>query len=98
MGFVEVVAQRPKYVKFFKELNMNRKKLEEAFSVILNENCSAAMLNKSPKKMRDPGSLTLPSQFGNYAINHELVDSIASVDLIPYLLYKKLNLPKPKSI
>ncbi|KAI3766148.1 hypothetical protein L2E82_16199 [Cichorium intybus] len=94
--FVEAVAQMPKYAKFLKDLLTNRKKLEEASNVILNEQCSAAMLNKLPKKMTDPGSLTLPCQFGNLTFSHALADSGASINLMPYSFYSKLDLPEPK--
>ncbi|XP_023770512.1 uncharacterized protein LOC111919130 [Lactuca sativa] len=53
----------PKYAKFLKELLTNRKKMEEVSNVVLNENFSATMLKKLPKKMGDPGSLTLPCRF-----------------------------------
>ncbi|XP_052624776.1 uncharacterized protein LOC128132299 [Lactuca sativa] len=88
----------PKYAKFLKELLTNRRKMEEVKKVVLNENCSAAMLNKLPKKKGDPGSLTLPCQFGNLATIHALADSGASVNLMPYSFIKKLNLPEPRPI
>ncbi|KAL7585102.1 uncharacterized protein LOC111888173 [Lactuca sativa] len=72
--------------------------MEEVKKVVLNENCSAAMLNKLPKKKGDPGSLTLPCQFGNLAIIHALADSGASVNLMPYSFFKKLDLPEPGPI
>lgn len=50
----------PKYAKFLNDPLINRKNMEEATNVVLNENCSIAMLNKLPMKMGDPGSLTLP--------------------------------------
>ncbi|XP_023747629.1 uncharacterized protein LOC111895800 [Lactuca sativa] len=56
------------------------------------------MLNKLPKKKGDPGSLTLPCQFGNLATIHSLADSGASVNLMPYSFFKKLDLPEPRPI
>ncbi|XP_023738283.1 uncharacterized protein LOC111886279 [Lactuca sativa] len=88
----------PKYAKFLKELLTNRRKMEEVKKVVLNENCSAAMLNKLPKKKGDPGSLTLPCQFGNLATIHALADSGASVNLMPYSFFKKLDHPEPRPI
>ncbi|XP_023764512.1 uncharacterized protein LOC111913024 [Lactuca sativa] len=96
--FIEAVAQMPKYIKFLKELLTNRRKMEEVKKVVLNENCSAAMMNKLPKKKGDPGSLTLPCQFGNLATIYTLADSGASVNLMPYSFFKKLDLPKPRPI
>ncbi|KAL7596848.1 hypothetical protein Lser_V15G31333 [Lactuca serriola] len=98
MPFIEAVTQMPKYAKFLKELLTNRKKLEEVSKVLLNENCSAEMLNKLPKNTGDPGMLTLSCQFGNLATSYALVDSGASVNLMPYTFFKKLNLSEPKPI
>ncbi|XP_052624919.1 uncharacterized protein LOC128132404 [Lactuca sativa] len=96
--FIEAVAQMPKYAKFLKELLTNRRKMEEVKKVVLNENCSADMLNKLPKKKGDPGSLTLPCQFGNLATILALADSGASVNLMPYSFFKKLDLSEPRPI
>ncbi|XP_052622602.1 uncharacterized protein LOC128127907 [Lactuca sativa] len=96
--FIEAVMKMPKYAKFLKELLTNRKKMEEVKKVVINENCSAAMLNKLPKKKGDPGSLTLPCQFGNLTIIHALADSEASVNLMPYSFFKKLDLLEPRPI
>ncbi|KAL7597527.1 hypothetical protein Lser_V15G21750 [Lactuca serriola] len=96
--FIEAVMQMLKYVKFLKELLTNRRKMEEVKKVVLNENYSAAMLNKLPKKKGDPGSLTLPCQFGNLAAIHALADSGASVNLLPYSFFKKLDLLEPRPI
>ncbi|XP_023734608.1 uncharacterized protein LOC111882477 [Lactuca sativa] len=98
MPFIEVVAQMPKYAKFLKELLTNRKKMEEVKKLVLNENCSATMLNKLPKKKGDPGSLALPCQFGNLATIYALADSGACVNLMPYSFFKKLDLPEPRPI
>ncbi|KAL7594072.1 hypothetical protein Lser_V15G34955 [Lactuca serriola] len=88
----------PKYAKFLKELLTNRRKMEVVKEVVLNENCSAAMLNKLPKKKGDPGSLNFPCQFGNMATIHALADSRASLNLMPYSFFKKLDLPEPRPI
>ncbi|XP_023763696.1 uncharacterized protein LOC111912205 [Lactuca sativa] len=72
--------------------------MEEVKKVVLNKSCSAAMLNKLPKKKGDLGSLTLPCQFGNLATIYALADSGASVNLMPYSFFKKLDLPEPRPI
>ncbi|KAL7601637.1 hypothetical protein Lser_V15G21670 [Lactuca serriola] len=56
------------------------------------------MLNKLPKKKGDPGSLTLPCQFGNLATIYALADLGASVNLMPYSFFKKLDLLEPRPI
>ncbi|XP_023753520.1 uncharacterized protein LOC111901897 [Lactuca sativa] len=72
--------------------------MEEVSKVVLNENCSAAMLNKLPKKMGDSGTLTLPCQFENLATSSALADSGASVNVMPQPFFKKLNLAESRPI
>ena len=70
----------------------------EISKVVLNETCSGAMLNMLPKNIGDTGSLTLPCQFGNLSTSHARSDSGASVNLMPYSFFKKLNLSEPRPI
>ena len=63
--FMEAIAQIPKYAKFLKELISNKKKLEEMETVTLTKECSALISNKLPRKLRHPGSLTIPCEIGN---------------------------------
>ncbi|XP_023741663.1 uncharacterized protein LOC111889737 [Lactuca sativa] len=88
----------PKYAKFLKEFLINRKNMEEVSKVVLNENCSSAMLNKLRKKMGDPGSLTMPCQFGNLATSYALANSGTNINLMPYSFFKKLDLLDPRPI
>ncbi|GKD46601.1 hypothetical protein Tco_1271246, partial [Tanacetum coccineum] len=62
--FIEALAQMPKYSKFLKGLLTNKARLEEACKIIMNEICSAVLLNKLPSKEKDPGSFTIPYDIG----------------------------------
>ncbi|GJY39679.1 reverse transcriptase domain-containing protein [Tanacetum coccineum] len=70
--------------------------LEEACTVIMNEICSAVLLNKLPSKEKDPGSFTIPCDIDHLHINNALADLGASISLMPYTMYEKLGLGKPK--
>ena len=63
--FAEALEQMPKYAKFMKEILRNKRKLEDHETVMLNEECSAILLNKLPPKLKDPGSFTIPCTIGN---------------------------------
>ena len=54
--FTDALAQMPKYKKFVKGILRNKKKLEDNETVVLNQDCSAILLNKLPPKLKDPGS------------------------------------------
>ncbi|XP_027347985.1 uncharacterized protein LOC113859397 [Abrus precatorius] len=96
LPFVDVLAQMPKYAKFLKDLLSNKKKLEELATVTLNEECSAILQNKMPKKLKDPGSFTLPCLIGRLIVNRALADLGASINLMPYSIFKKLGLREPR--
>ncbi|GJX74942.1 reverse transcriptase domain-containing protein [Tanacetum coccineum] len=89
--FTKALSQMPKYAKFLKGLLSNKTRLEEAYTVIMNERCSAVLLNKLPSKEKDPRSFTIPCDIGHLHINNVLVDLGSSISLMPYMIYKKLG-------
>ncbi|KAI3773452.1 hypothetical protein L1987_47981 [Smallanthus sonchifolius] len=60
--------------------------------VSLTEQCSAMVQNKLPEKMADSGRFTIPCLFGGLHLNHALDDLGASINLMPYSVYKQLDL------
>ncbi|GJY94147.1 DNA-directed DNA polymerase [Tanacetum coccineum] len=97
LPFIEALAQMPKYAKFLKGLLTNKARLEEACKIIMNERCSAVLLNKLSSKEKDPGSFTIPFDIGQLHIDNALADLGASISLMPYTMYKKLGLGEPKA-
>ena len=85
----------PKYAKILKELLSKKRKLEELSTITLSEECFDILQNKLPKKFKDPRSCTLPCLIGNLSIGKALAILEASVNLMPYKLFKKLMLGKP---
>lgn len=79
MPFIDAIAQMPKYIKFLKDLLINQKKLKQASEVILNEQCSTMVTN-----MNNMNSVIIPCKFGNSMKTNILVDSGASMNLMPY--------------
>ncbi|GJZ78926.1 hypothetical protein Tco_0643763 [Tanacetum coccineum] len=97
LPFIEALAQIPKYAKFLKSLLTNKARLEEACKIIMNERCSAVLLNKLLSKEKDPGSFTIPCDIGQLHIDNALADLGACISLMPYTMYKKLSLGEPKA-
>ncbi|GJY14992.1 reverse transcriptase domain-containing protein [Tanacetum coccineum] len=60
----------------------------------LNENCSAMLLKKLPKKLEDPGKFLIPCNFLGMDVCHALADLGASINLMPLSIWKKLSLPE----
>nr|KAJ0208244.1 hypothetical protein LSAT_V11C500246170 [Lactuca sativa] len=60
--------------------------------MILNEKCSAAIIQEIPTKIEDLGGLTIPCEFKNSKKTNALADLGARVNLMSYSFYHKLNL------
>jgi len=94
--FTEALAQMPTYARFLKELLSNKKKLEEFEMVALTEDCSAILQNKLPPKLKDPGKFTIPCTIGHVEYGSALIDTGASINLMPYSVFKKLGMGEVK--
>ncbi|GKD00912.1 reverse transcriptase domain-containing protein [Tanacetum coccineum] len=82
----------PKYAKFMKDLLSKKGKGSEASKIILNEQCSAVVLNKVHHKEKDPGGFTIPCIIGQSGITKALADLGASISLMPYSMFLRFKL------
>ncbi|XP_060181589.1 uncharacterized protein LOC132611190 [Lycium barbarum] len=89
--FTDALLQMPTYAKFLKEILSNKRKLEEVSVVMLTEKCSAILQNKLPQKLGDPGSFTIPCTLWGVYFDKALCDSGASINLMPFSIFRKLN-------
>ena len=60
--------------------------------VAFTEQCSALLQNKSPPKLKDPGSFSIPCHIGKLFIDKALCDLGASVSVMPMSVCSKLNI------
>ena len=85
----------PSYANFLKEILSNKRKLEEHKTVALTEECSDAIQNKLPAKLKDPESFSIPCLIGNVSINRALCDLGSSVSSVSYT---HLTLPTNREV
>ncbi|XP_068666527.1 uncharacterized protein [Aristolochia californica] len=90
------LEQMPNYVKFLKDIISKKRRLEEFETVKLFEECSTILQKKLHKKLKDPGSFTLPCTIGNSIFDKVLCDLRASINLMPLSVCKKLGLGEMK--
>ncbi|GJU03277.1 hypothetical protein Tco_1113615 [Tanacetum coccineum] len=76
ISFTDALMLMPKFASTLKPLIGNKEKLSELARTPLNENCSAVILNKLPKKLGDP--------YGNPTPYLEPIVSTASPNLTPF--------------
>nr|GFC75566.1 reverse transcriptase domain-containing protein [Tanacetum cinerariifolium] len=67
----------------------NKEKLQELANTPLNENCSAVILKKLPKKLGDPGKFLIPCGFNELKCK-ALADLGSSINLMPLSVWKEL--------
>ncbi|XP_073121533.1 uncharacterized protein [Henckelia pumila] len=95
--FADALMQMPSYAKFLKEILSSKRKLEEHAMISLTKNCSALVQNKIPPKQKDPGIFSIPCVINDVQFQKSLCDLGASINLMPYSIFRKLNLGEPKS-
>ncbi|XP_021735744.1 ataxin-2 homolog [Chenopodium quinoa] len=81
--FTDLVSQVPMYAKFLKEMITKKKDFGGVETVALTAECSAILQNKSPPKLKDPGSFSIPCHVGALFIDKALCDLGASVSVMP---------------
>ena len=93
---LDLIKQVPAYAKFLKDLCTIKKGLGIEKKAFLTEQVSAIIQSKYPVKYKDPGSPTIPVNIGGNCIDKSLLDLGASVNLMPYSVYKQLGLGELK--
>ncbi|GJU12347.1 reverse transcriptase domain-containing protein [Tanacetum coccineum] len=92
ISFADALLHMLKFASTFKSLLSNKENLFELASTLLNENCSAVLLKKLPKKLGDPGKFLIPCDFPELVKCVTLADLGASINLMPLFVWKKLSL------
>ena len=95
-----MIKQVPTYAKFLKDLCTVKRGLNVKKKAFLTEQVSAIIECKTPVKYKDPGCPTISVNIGGISVEKALLDLGASVNLLPYSMYKHLGLGelKPTSI
>ena len=93
---LDMIKQVPTYEKFLKDLCTVKKGLGIEKKAFLTEQVSAIIQSKTPVKYKDPGSPTISVNIGGTCIDKALLDLGASVNLLPYSVYKQLGLGELK--
>nr|GEU76276.1 reverse transcriptase domain-containing protein [Tanacetum cinerariifolium] len=91
ISFTDALILMPKFASTLKALIGNKEKLSEMARTSMNEHCSAVILNKLPRKLRDPRKFPIPCEFPGMDECLALADLGASINLMPGLLLPKLT-------
>ena len=91
-----MIKKVPTYAKFLKDLCTIKRRMNVDKKAFLTEQVSAIIQCKTLVKYKDPGCLTISVNIGGACVEKALLDLGASVNLLPYLVYKQLGLSELK--
>nr|GEV19639.1 reverse transcriptase domain-containing protein [Tanacetum cinerariifolium] len=92
ISFTDALILMPKFASTLKALIGNKEKLSEMARTLINKHCSAFILNKLPRKLRDPGKFLIPCEFPGMDECLALADLGASINLMPLSVWEGLSL------
>ena len=97
---LDMIKQIPTYAKFLKDLCTVKRGFNVNKKAFLTEQVSAIIQCKTSVKYKDPGCPTISVNIGGISVEKALLGLGASVNLLPYSMYKQLGLGelKPTSI
>nr|GFB03850.1 reverse transcriptase domain-containing protein [Tanacetum cinerariifolium] len=88
ISFMDALMLMPKFASTMKALIGNKEKLSELARTLMNEHCSVVILNKLPKKLKDPRKFLIPCQFPGMDECLALANLGASINLMPLFVWK----------
>nr|GEW73756.1 reverse transcriptase domain-containing protein [Tanacetum cinerariifolium] len=89
LSFADTLLHMPNFALMFKSLLVNKDKLFNLATTLMNENCSAVILKKLPEKLGDPGKFLIPCDFLELDECLALADLGASINLMPLSIWRK---------
>ncbi|XP_021719088.1 uncharacterized protein LOC110686807 [Chenopodium quinoa] len=92
LPFIDVINQMLNYAKSLKDILSGKRTCDVVETINLTENCSAIIMNKIPPKLKDPGNFSIPYAINKMQFDNPLCDLGASVSLMPYSVYQRLDL------
>ncbi|XP_070015328.1 uncharacterized protein [Nicotiana sylvestris] len=92
---VEALEQMLGYTKFMKDL-VTKKRSMDCETIKMTHQVSAIVHSMAPK-LEDPDAFTIPCTIGSADIAKALCDLGASINLMPYSVFKTLGIGKPRS-
>ena len=93
---LDMIKQVPTYAKFLKDLCTLKRGLNVEKKAFLTEQVSSIIQCKTPVKYKDPGCPTISVNIDGTCVEKAILDLGASVNLLPYSVYKQLGLGELK--
>ena len=94
---LDMIKQMHAYAKFLKDLCIVKRMIKLSKKVFLTEQVSAIIENKAMVKYKNPSCPTISVKIKDSFVERALLDLGASVNFLPYSIYKQLGLGELKA-
>ncbi|XP_070029129.1 uncharacterized protein [Nicotiana sylvestris] len=94
MPLVEALERTLGYAKFMKDLMTKKRSMN--YETIKMTHQVSAIVHSMDHKLEDPDTFTIPSTIGSADFSKALCDLGASINLIPYSVFKTLGIGQPR--
>ncbi|XP_017617592.1 uncharacterized protein LOC108462109 [Gossypium arboreum] len=91
ISLLDAIKQIPRFAKFLKELCTSKRRLIGNERVNVGENVSAVLQKNVPPKYKDQSMFAIPCEIGNIGIKKAMCNLGASINVMPYSIYKLIN-------
>ncbi|XP_016673199.1 uncharacterized protein [Gossypium hirsutum] len=91
ISLLDAIKQIPRYAKFVKESCLNKRRLIGNERVNVGKNVSAVLQKKVAPKYKDQCMFAISCEIGNVGIKKAMCDLGASINVMPYPIYKLIN-------
>ncbi|XP_070046947.1 uncharacterized protein [Nicotiana tomentosiformis] len=93
---IDALREMPGYAKMMKDLMSRKFDFQDLSIVTLTQTCSAVVTRPIAEKLSDLGSFTIPCTIGSYAFAKALCDLVASINLMPLAICKRLGIGRTR--
>lgn len=96
LPLLEIISNVPSYAKFFRELCSRKKKFDVHEKILTSDVASYVLQYNLPRKLKDLGSFYINITIRNKIVVKAILDLGASINLMPYSVYRQLDLEELK--
>ena len=96
LPLLDIISNVPSYAKFFKDLCSRKRKFNMPEKIFATEVANSIFQQNLPPKLKDPGSFKINITIGNKQQVKAMLDIGASINLLPYSLFRQLGIGELK--
>ncbi|KAA0054793.1 uncharacterized protein E6C27_scaffold437G00780 [Cucumis melo var. makuwa] len=90
ISFADALEHMPFQVKLLKHILVKKRRINDCETMALTQATNDISKNGMPEKITDPSSFTVSCSIGGMNLGRALCDIAASINLMPFSIFKKL--------